>query len=302
VPTGPDVGEVWRGFVVEHALTRSVRDSAALLDATAGADTGAPYAAMPPPRPFLAEVATPPGRLRIAFTATPLVGRNIHGDCQQGLTETVALLQSLGHDLFEAAPTIDREAWSVAFTTVLAAEVRADIEWTARLAGRKPVFGDFEPTTFVLGLLGRSIRAPEYANAVRYLQLTSRSIGEFFAGCDVLLTPTLASPPVEIGALAPTAAEGALMGVIGPLGAGWLLKALGVIKPMAEKSLDFIPFTPVFNVTGQPAMSMPLCWNAAGLPIGMQFVGRYGDEATLFRLAGQLEGARPWFDRAPAGC
>ena len=146
-----------------------------------------------------------------------------------------------------------------------------------------------------------TLSAAEYAVAVRELQLASRRTGEFFRDWDVLLTPTLAAPPVPIGELQPDAAGRGLMGVVGPLRARWLLKLLGAVKPMAEKSLGFIPYTPVFNVTGQPAMSVPLHWNAAGLPIGMHFVGRYGDEATLFRLAGQLERVRPWFDRAPPG-
>jgi len=301
-PTGPDLGELWNGLAIEHAVTRSVRDSAALLDATAGADVGAPYSAAPPARPFLAEVATPPGRLRIAYTATPLLGKNLHEDCRRGLEETVTLLRELGHEVFEAAPAIDRQAWASAFTIVLAAQTRADIELTARAAGRKPAYADFEPATYTLGLLGRTLRASDYAGAVRYLQSVSRAVGSFFERCDVFLTPTLAAPPPPIGSLAPNASERALMAVVGRLNAGWFLDAIGAVKPMAEKSLDFIPFTPLFNATGQPAMSVPLHWNQAGLPVGMQFVGRYGDEATLFRLAGQLEQAKPWFERAPEGC
>ncbi len=300
-PTGPFFGEVWRGFVAEHALTRSVRDSAALLDATAGPDTGAPYAAAPPVRPWLAEVGTEPGRLRIAWTAHPFLGQRVDRDCTTALAETVNLLRGLGHEVAEARPELDREAWSVAFTTVLAGEAWADIAWVAAQAGRRPSWRDFEAATWTLGLLGRTLSAATYAESMRTLHLASRGIGRFFEDWDVLLTPTLAAPPVPTGALQPTAAERALMAVVGPLRAGWLLKVLGAVKPMAEKSLGFIPYTPVFNVTGQPAMSVPLCWNAAGLPIGMHFVGRSGDEATLFRLAGQLERVHPWFDRAPPG-
>jgi len=300
-PNGPDFGELWHGFVSQHALTRSVRDSAALLDATAGPDVGAPYAAVPPDRPWLAEVTTAPGRLRIAWTAHPFIGNGVHRDCIAALRETVDLLRDLGHEVFEAAPKVDGERWSTAFITVIAAEARADIEHAAAIVGRAASRRDFEAATWTLGLLGQSLSAAAYASASSYLQLSAREVGEFFRQCDVLLTPTLAAPPVAIGALAPTLAERALMATVGALHAGWLLTALGAIKPMAAKSLSFIPYTPLFNVTGQPAMSVPLAWNAAGLPIGMQFVGRYGDEATLFRLAGQFERARPWFDRAPSG-
>ncbi len=246
-------------------------------------------------------MTTEPGRLRIAWTAHPFIGAQGDAVCVAGLTATVALLRVLGHELVEDAPEVDRDAWSAAFITVIAGEVWADIERTAVLAGRKLSWRDFEAATWTLGLLGRSLSAADYAAAANYLQLSSRSIGAFFQDWDMLLTPTLAAPPVPIGALQPNAAERAFMAVIGPLRAGWLLGALGAVKPMAAKSLGFIPYTPLFNVTGQPAMSVPLHWNAAGLPIGMQFVGRYGDEATLFRLAGQLERARPWFDRAPPG-
>ena len=300
-PTGPDAGEIWRGFVVEHVLTRTVRDSAAMLDATAGADIGAPYPAPPPARPFLDELTAKPGKLRIAFTSRPFLGQNVHDDCVQGLLSTVGLLRQLGHELIEDAPRIDAETFAVAFLTIVAAECRADIEWAAGLAKHRPSLRDFEAATYALGLLGQALSASDYANASRQLQVAAREIGRFGERYDVLLTPTLAQPPVLIGALQPSGSERLLLKLIGTLNAGWLLKSPKLLKPLAAKTFDYIPYTPIFNVTGQPAMSVPLHWNAAGLPIGMHFVGRFGDEATLFRLAGQLERARPWFDRAPPG-
>jgi amidase len=300
-PAGPEVGEHWHGFAVEHVVTRSVRDSAAMLDAIAGPDAGAPYPAPPQARPFLSEVDAAPSRLRVAVTSQPFLGRTVHADCVAGLEATARLLTELGHDVVEAAPAIDGEAFSIAFLTTVAAEARADIEWAAALAKRRPAPRDFEPTTYALGLLGRALSAAEYTGAVRYLQSVARAIGRFFEGYDVLLTPTLSCPPVVIGALQPKPMERVMLQVLGRLNAPWLLRALGAIKPLATQAFEFIPYTPVFNVTGQPAMSVPLHWNADGLPIGMHFVGRFGDEATLFRLAGQLERARPWFDRAPPG-
>ena len=300
-PTGPDLGEVWHGFAQEHVLTRSVRDSAAMLDATAGPDVGAPYVAPPPVRPFLQEVTREPGRLRIAFTSHPFLGRTVHDDCKTGLEATVHLLQQLGHEMIEATPRIDGEAFSIAFLTILAAEVRADIEWTASVSKSKVALANFEASTYSMGLLGKALSAVDYANAARYLQTAAREVSRFFEPYDALLTPTLSEPPVAIGSLQPAGGELTMIKLIGRLDAGWLLKALGVIKPIAAQTFQFMPYTPVFNVTGQPAMSVPLYWNEAGLPIGMHFVGRLGDEATLFRLAGQLERAQPWFDRAPAG-
>lgn len=301
VPTGPDWGEMWRGFSIEHVLTRSVRDSAAILDAIAGADTGAPYSAPPQVRSFLQEVITEPGRLRVAFTAHPLVGHTVHDDCKKGLEATVRLLQQLGHEVIEAKPKIEVEAFGVAFLTIIAGETRADIEWTAQLAKRRPALAEFDVGTYAVGMIGQALSAADYAKAARYLQTAGREIARFFEQYDVLLTPTLSQPPVPIGALKPSSREQTLVKLIGSLKAHWLLNALGVIKPIAAQTFDFIPYTPPFNVTGQPAMSVPLHWNETGLPVGMQFAGRFGDEATLFRLAGQIERAQPWFDRAPAG-
>jgi amidase len=301
-PTGPEFGELWHGFAIEHVLSRSVRDSAAMLDATAGADLGAPYAAPVQARPFLAEVSTEPGRLRIAVTREPLFGHGaVHADCVAGLEATAGLLESLGHHVEEAAPPLDREACALAFVTVLAGETRAEIEYLAQLTQRRTHAADFEAATYSLGLLGHSISAATCAGAMRTLQLTARTMAPFFERHDVLLTPTLAAPPALIGALQPSAGEQRLMRIVNALNAGWLLNALGVIKPLAAKTFDYMPYTPLFNVTGQPAMSVPLHWNAAGLPIGMQFVAKLGDDATLFRLAGQLERARPWFDRRAPG-
>ena len=300
-PLGPIDGENWRGFTIGHAVTRSVRDSAALLDATAGADVGAPYQIPAPARAYLTEVGAPSGKLRIGYTAAPFLAKTIHADCLEGLKATTALLRDLGHEVVEATPPFDPEPWLMAFMTIVAGETSANIAQAGRLAGRKLGFADFEAATYVIGLLGRSWSAGDYAAAANYLQSWSRRVGDFFEGYDALLTPTLAAPPTLIGALKPTAAEQALLNVIGPLRAGWFMKASGLAKVLATKSLEFIPYTPLFNVTGQPAMSLPLHWNAAGLPIGMQFAARMGDEATLIRLAAQLEQARPWFDKAPAG-
>jgi amidase len=298
-PTGPDVGEVLHGFATEHVVTRSVRDSAAMLDAIAGADVGAPYAAPPLERPFLTEAGSDPGPLTVAFATRPFLAERVHQDCVAGLHQTVALLERLGHRVIEAAPAIDAESFAVDFVTVVAAEARAEIQWIGQQVGRRPRPGDFEPETWALGLLGDAVTGAGYAGAARRLQLVSRGVGRFFQEHDVLLTPTLASPPIPIGALKPTAVEDVLLRLIGSLRAGWLLELAGTIKAMAARTFDFVPYTPVFNVTGQPAMSVPLHWNVQGLPIGMHFAGRFGDEATLFRLAGQLERARPWADRTP---
>jgi amidase len=299
MPTGPDVGDAWRGFVQEHVITRSVRDSAAMLDATAGEDTGTPVACPRQDRPFLEEVTREPGRLRVAVTTTPFFGSTVHPDCVAALEDAAALLESLGHDVIRAEPVVDAQSLSQAFLTVVAAEARADIEWIGAQLKRAPRSDDVELTTWALGLVGKAASAADYATSVRTLQVAGRTVGRFFTNYDVLVTPTLGTPPFTIGALQPSAAERAMLRVVAGLGLGGVLKAAGLLNETAKKVYGFIPYTPLFNVTGQPAMSVPLHWNAAGLPIGTQLVSRFGDEATLFRVAGQLERARPWAGRIP---
>jgi amidase len=299
-PTGPHIGESWSGFDIDHVLTRSVRDSAAMLDATQGPDVGAPYM-IPDAGPFLKEVGKKPGKLKIAFSTKPMLGKNVHPDCVKGVEETVALLKGLGHAVVEEAPVIDGEEFSFRFLTVLAGQIRADIEEAAEAAGKKVSVDDFDIATFGTGMFGTILKASDYARAMRYLQSVSREVGRFFEKYDVLLTPVLSQPPVRIGALKPSASEQKQIKLIARLGAIWVLEAMGVIRPLAAQTFEFMPWTPVFNVTGQPAMSVPLHWNEAGLPIGMHFIGKWGDEATLFRLAGQLEKEKPWFDQAPEG-
>lgn len=299
-PLGPDRGEAWHGLACDHVLTRSVRDSAAVLDATAGPDVGALYVAPPPERPFIEEVGADPGKLRIAYTSEPFLPGAVHRDCVAGVEATVRLCRELGHEVTEAAPRLDGKAFARAFLTMVCVEARADIEEDAARLGRRATADKFEPGTWATALIGSRIPAPEFCRAIRLLQQGARLVGRFFKDYDVLLTPTLAAPPPMIGELQPKGAEAAAIKLLGRLNAGGLLSRLGGLDAAADKVFGFIPYTPLFNATGQPAMSVPLHWNDEGLPVGMQFVARYGDEATLFRLAGQLEQARPWFDRRPA--
>jgi amidase len=299
-PTGPVIGEAWQGFAIEHLLTRSVRDSAAMLDATQGADVGAPYI-IPEAGPFAKEVDKRVGTLKIAFSTKPMLGKNVHPDCVKGVEETALMLKALGHEVVEDAPVINGEEYSLHFLTILAGQIRADIDEIAQISGKKVSFDDFDPVTFATGLFGSMLKASDYAKAIRYLQTVSRDIGRFFEKYDVLLTPVLSQPPAKIGSMQLSKAEVNQIKLIARTGATWILEAMGVIKPVAARTYEFVPWTPVFNVTGQPAMSVPLHWNDEGLPIGMHFVGKWGDEATLFRLAGQLEKEKPWFDKAPSG-
>ena len=299
-PLGPDRGELWQGCVVEHVLTRSVRDSAALLDCTAGPDVGAPYFMPAPERPYLNELERDPAPLRIGFTTRPMLGRTVHADCAEAVHDAVRLLQSLGHRMEEATPEFDGPAFARNFMVMVAGECRGDIEEAERLVGRKAGAADFEGETWALGLLGRTLSAAEFVGATRLLQTDARKIGRFFTQWDLLLTPTVSTPPPPTRSLQPRPRDRLLLKAIGRVRAGRVLEIMGMLDQAAANAFEFTPWTPVANVTDQPAMSVPLSWNAEGLPIGVHFMGRFGDEATLFRLARQLERARPWFDRRPA--
>lgn len=299
IPTGPHIAENWEGFATEHVLTRSVRDSAAMLDATVGHNVGEWYQTQLPETSYLACLATPPKPLRIAYAQNPLLRSGLHPDCRAGLNHTIQLLKDLGHELIEIDIPIEIERFSMAFVTVLIGQTWADIEQTAAIAGKKPHAQDFEPVTYGLGLLGKHVSAADYVLAVRYLQETARGVQQILADYDVFLSTTLAAPPAKIGALKPSGLE--LFGVkaLAALNLGRPATWLGLVKSISDKVFEFIPDTPMFNATGQPAMSVPLYWNAEGLPIGMQFAGNFGDETTLFQLARQLEVAQPWDAKTP---
>jgi amidase len=277
-PLGPNFGDVFSGLVAEHAVTRSVRDSAALLDATSGPDLGDPYWAPPPARPFLQEVGADPGRLRIAFTAAAPTGVPVHADCVSAVREAAALCAELGHEVEEATPVIDGEMLRQAFMTMWAAGNAAILDGAALALRRVLAPEHFEPLTWALAEMGRRRNGADYLLALNWLQRVARDVARFFTSYDVWLTPTLGEPPVPLGTF-DAAPDNPMQGMM--------------------RAATFVPFTPICNATGQPAMSVPLFWNAEGLPVGAHFVGRFGDEATLFRLAAQLETARPWANRRP---
>jgi amidase len=276
----PEYGDVVSGWAVEHALTRSVRDSAVLLDATAGPALGDPYWAPPPARPFAAEVGEDPGRLRIAFSPRTPDGSLGHPDCVAALDDTVALCASLGHEMVEAdLPGLTPEV-GAAIETVFNAATAWIVRYWIRHLGRDPGPSDLDPLTRAYWEAGERVSAAQYLLAVEDLQRFSRRMAGFLSGVDLWLTPTMSAPPALLGEIVSTPDEP--------------LRAL-------ESGAPTVKFPAVVaNITGNPAMSVPLWWNGDGLPIGSHFLGRFGDEATLIRLAAQLEQARPWASRWPA--
>jgi Asp-tRNA(Asn)/Glu-tRNA(Gln) amidotransferase A subunit family amidase len=274
----PYAGESLAGCSVEHAVSISVRDSAAVLDATCGPAPGDPYFAPPPARPFLEEVGADPGRLRIALATRPFNGAPVEAECVRAAEAAARLCEELGHSVDEAAPAFDAAGLDQHYNLVFAVGAAGNIRLRARALGRELEPSGFERVTWAMLEEAERVTGPAFVQSVNRLHGISREIAAFFKTYDVLLTPTLAEPPVKLGVIDMMSED---------------------VDAYRDRLWRFTPFTYAFNVTGQPAMSVPLAWNAAGLPIGVQFVGRYGAEATLFRLAAQLETARPWADRRP---
>jgi amidase len=298
-PMGPDALDAWQGLAVNHVLSRSVRDSAAMLDATAGPEPGGIYRLPSPERPFLEEVGTNPGSLRIAFTADPLMGEKIDPVCRQALEATVELCQRLGHELVADRPHLDGGALASAILLMIGGEVNAELRAAKRVTGRHARYRDVEALTWAANLLGRKTSAGTYTQAVQTLHESGLDVAPFFDRYDLFLTPTLAEPPLPLGKLRPKPLEELAVQLLGSLNAGGLLRALVEPDEVTRYLFDFIPFTPLANATGCPAMSVPLYWTDEGLPIGLHFLAAFGDEATLFRLAAQLEEAQPWRDHIP---
>jgi amidase len=298
-PTGPDFGELWQGAVVEHVLTRTVRDSAAMLDSIAGADVGAPFIVAPSDRPYREEARREPGRLRVAFNSQSPIGTPVHPENEKAVLQTALLLQHLGHDVEEASPRVDGTALARTFLAMLYAEVAADIEDLALVLGRPVRPDDVETATWTLGLLGRCEPAVILAGARRLWGRAARTMGRFHETYDLYMTPTTAQPPALIGELKPKPYEIGALRAVHRLGLGGLLRRSGIIDRIAIQNLARTPFTQLANFTGQPAMSVPLHWTREGLPCGVHFMARIGDEATLFRVAAQLEAERPWFEKRP---
>ncbi|MFF2345850.1 amidase [Pseudarthrobacter sp. NPDC058119] len=280
VPLGPEYGDVAGGLAAEFALTRTVRDAAALLDAVAGPSAGDPYCAPTQLRPYTAEAATAPGRLRIAATAAPNGRQQVHPDYRRAFDATVDLLASLGHEVTEAHPEpLDRAGHRAIRAVYGAAAGWIEGYWRRRL-NRGPEPGEIEPYTEVLFERGRKVSAADYLQGVEELQRFSRRIAGFFEGYDLWLTPTVGWPPLPLGTLTGPADDP----LRGEREAGRFLMFDGEYA----------------NITGNPAMSVPLAVDSAGLPIGMSFLASFGAEGTLFRLAAQLEQASPWAGRRPA--
>ena len=283
VSKGPIVGEGWMGSSIDHVVTRSVRDSAAVLDALHGAMPGDPYAAPTPLGPFGSEVGVDPGRLRIGWFAGSQAGFDVHPECIAAVTKAIALLEGLGHSVESAYPAalVDPD-FGKTFSSVVAPSVANDLAFVERVLGRPLTDDDAEPDNIAMGAYGRSMNAPTYLRNVAWMHEFQRRMARWWApisdggtGFDLLVTPTIAQPPPPIG---------------------WMC---AVPAQTGQRLRSLLQYTSQFNVTGQPAISLPLHWSADGLPIGVHIVAAYGREDVLIRIASQLESVASWATRRP---
>jgi amidase len=273
----PYLGEGLGGLSAEHAVTLTVRDCAALLDATAGSAPGDPYAAPKPVRPYREEVGATPGALRIAYTSQAPNGAKVEAESLRVLSETVNLCADLGHRVEEADPEIDRAAVVPAFMTIVAANTVVNLAGHST-AGRAPRPDEVETVTWGTAKRGENVSGADYVRATQTAHRLGRQMAAFHERWDVLLTPGLATPPPKLG---------------------WIDMMMDDVDEYWRRVFAFSPFTVWFNLTGQPAIVLPLGRSPDGLPVAVQVVARGGDEATLVRLASQLEAARPWLDAKP---
>ena len=277
-PNLPDGYDYAYGLVVDHVVTRTVRDSAAMLDVTGHPEPASPYPAPPKARPYLEEIQLSPGRLKIAWSAETPNGRPIDAEVEAKLRETAETLKALGHEVVELGLGIDYRALYAAIGPVSGANFAAGMSRLIERVGREPEGDDLEPLTWASLKSGRKVTGEQVMWSLQQLRLINRQTLSLFETFDVYLTPVMGTPPPPIGYIDPV--------VLTP-------------KEVNRRQAEVFPYTPPFNASGQPSMSLPLAMSASGLPIGMMFTARYADEATLFRLAAQLEKETPWKEGRP---
>ncbi|WP_102261311.1 amidase family protein [Mesobacillus jeotgali] len=294
-PVGPNYGRAWQGASAEHVITRSVRDSAAMLDELHGYERAGAFSAPSFSGSYLETSGAPLGKkLRIAFSIKSPIGTDVDKDCSEGVLKTVRLLESMGHHLDEVDAPVDGNKIAKSYLTMYFGETAAQLASLEEVLGRKATATDVEPTTWLLGLLGKATTAEEFVLSMREWDRAALQMESFHETYDFYITPTTAHLPAKIGELEPSSSEKFLISTVGKLGLGGALKKAGIVDQIAQKNLARTPFTQLANLTGQPAMSMPLHETINGLPVGVQVMAARGREDLLFQLAGELEQSEIW--------
>ena len=297
-PSGPEFGEVMHGAAVNHVISRSVRDSACMLDASHGPELGSGVKIAPPSRPYFEELRRDPGRLRIAFSAQSPIGMPVDSAAVTALERTAKLLAGLGHELVSDVPDIHGIELAHDFLNVWFAHLALHVKNSRRMFSCSDA--EFELDSLSVEAIADAKSAPDYAASYVRWNHYSRKLSEFFGKYDLYMTPALAAPPPEIGAIHTPQWAARLTRHAFSLGLSRLIPlASKTIEKVTLQNLSGVPFTQLANVTGVPAMSVPLHEFANGLPLGIQFVADHGGEGLLFSLASQLEQAVPWSQRRP---
>lgn len=298
VPSGPEFAEVWDGAVSEHVLTRTVRDSALVLDVIAGNDPVSHVFSGNSKNGFLKKMAEPPRKLNIGFSSDSLLGGRVDSCCKDAVLQAAQLLESLGHNVEEARPPVDGDDIVCAYTDIYFAHVTADVQRIAAIYGERVAGQMVEPLSYLISRVGQRFSAGDFVNSrVRWVRL-QQVMNQYHERYDIWLSPVLADVPYLLGELRASRFEQQVARWICRTGAHRLVPR-DILYHTSADQLRKVPFTQLANLTGQPAMSVPLTWSKDGLPIGVQCVGRRGQDALLLQLAYQLEQANPWFDRVP---
>ncbi|MEO5852879.1 MAG: amidase [Nocardioides sp.] len=294
-PYGPQTGEVMFGMVTQGVVSRTVRDSAGLLDAIIGPDPRAGYQAALPPERFADLLSRPPGTLRIGYSCSSAINAHPDPEAVAAVDSAAALLTELGHQVEEVSPPYDDEALARDFLTIWFAQLYAQVAEVKRRLGSPD--SHFEADTLASAELGRAAGMQSLFTSLANVNGYIRSLSSFHQTYDLFLTPTLAKPPLAVDALTSPPSLQRAARVVARTRTGKLLAASGVLDQLIDDNLGWVPYTQLANLTGRPAISVPLHWTTAGLPLGVQLVGRLGADGLLLQLAAQLEEARPWFHR-----
>lgn len=295
MPAGPFSGRHWQGASVDHVLTRSVRDSALMLDLIKGYEAGAAFPPPPFDHNYLECVSQGPiNKLKIAFCLRSPIGTEVHRECREAAIKAAQLLESLGHIVDEKEAPVDGNKIAQSYMTLYFGEVAADIASLEEVLGRKARMNDVEPATWMLGLLGKVTSSEEWVLSIREWDTAAFEMEAFFEDYDLYMTPTTADPPSRIGEQDMAPKEATLIKLVSSLNLIKAVKKSGFVDNLIKRSLKRTPFTQLANLTGQPAMSVPLHMTMEGLPVGVQFIAAKGREDILYRLAGQLEQSQHW--------
>ncbi len=301
ITNGPQYGEVWSGAVCSGIVSRSVRDAAAYIDLVSGEMKGDPYTIPAPAVPYSEEIKKAPRKLKIGYSYQMPEGlkANIDEENIYAIETAVQLLRAEGHEVTEVPLPFTHKLNSELLYTLVLGELSSTLDYIGEQLGRKPQRHELEPNTWLLYKLGKSFSANTFALSKLKWNKVNRKMAEFHKNYDLLLTPTLGRRPFKLGTMNNPPFEETALRILNALGISTLVRYTGMIEKIAAQTFSWIPYPALANITGQPAMTVPLHWAPENLPVGVMFTAPHGDETTLFQLAAQLEKAQPWFNKVP---